>query len=704
MDEFVRIKQHLLALGFKTQMVNVFVKDIKHSVTGSGVEWFVKRFKSLKQYHLSQLMDSSFSTIPPGWKVLKTRTRTVFHDPMVRLVMDLPNEGKSLLRKEGFLRLHQVFKLKDISDDQYAKFWSNVTGPYSGTEEALDMSIKLVTNGFTMMHSTLSKKSNFVLDSDFLPLRIWSPCEKGAPQVEFRLCDPDGLTTVGIRIRSASRMKVETHNFMRYMVRDEALNRHWHRNKWTTSHAFIGEGEVIPYRPLLVDGMNLPAGTIGFLQEGGCKLRTVANPFLCIQALGEPAKRRLESLCKLIPQIGTFDQDECHTQIVKWLSQGKTVSSYDLTAFTDRFPYEIQKEVLFYLVECGYILESDKDLFDLIVTKEWKLPGLQGSIRWEVGQPLGFGPSFHLATLTHHLLLQGMGSTEHLVVGDDIVINDLAIAERYEQLLLSLGVEISRSKSIVSNLFAEFCGKLLSPEGVNPSTKVKLVTHGDQLVRLVDYYGPSIHEFLSPCEREWVFKVMLPKSLGGLGIALPGQTYEDYLCSLRTGTIAEAELIADLAKALGSSQTTKDTRAMWDWLEAFDADNDLTTGSVGGASFSPSGVNGVSATNHFPNGFPKPRGRGDLMEPYRSKTYIALRDDLARVEISQKTRLPQSTKHHYFCRHGYLDNVTGISPATTFHWRTNNDDKKRQHQSYTHYFETERAKLDREEDENPQGR
>jgi len=46
--------------------------------------------------------------------------------------------------------------------------------------------------------------------------------------------------------------------------------------------------------------------------------------------------------------------------------------------------------------------------------------------------------------------------TEYALLGDDIVIGDKLVAERYKLIINSLGVEISESKTHVSNDTYEF--------------------------------------------------------------------------------------------------------------------------------------------------------------------------------------------------------------------------------------------------------
>jgi hypothetical protein len=280
--------------------------------------------------------------------------------------------------------------------------------------------------------------------------------------------------------------------------------------------------------------VELPAGTLTALQEGGCKVRWIANPHLLYQAFGEPLKLKLQTISRVaFPEIRVHDQDSGRSDVVKWLREGKTVYCYDCSSFTDRFPLALQEEILQQLWKRGVVSDFDVAAFKLVMFKGWYFRGSDSELKWSVGQPLGYGPSFALATLTHATLLSSLcGDGDWRVVGDDVVIADPRIAEKYQSIMSDLGVEINQSKSVISSNLGEFLGKLITSDGVNPSIKVKPLGDTNRTLRLLDFYGPQFKELLGNYEWKAQLTSILPRWLGGLDQRPEHMTEKDVLDQL----------------------------------------------------------------------------------------------------------------------------------------------------------------------------
>lgn len=672
MVEIDRVYQHLRSVGFTEKQAWPFCLRLRRWSHSSGLEWTVKRLKTLKEFHLQQMAGLD-PVIPAGWAVRQTRHRKTFKDPMVSMVMDLPNTGASLRKKEAFIRLYTVFKLPTVSETQRDRFMKAVTGPYTGTEEALAEARSAIRTGLSDLLRRIDPKQVHQVEST--PLRLWAPSEKRAPVIADT---PRGGNTP--RIVSRCRKKdVKTRNFSTLFSHDKDWQSLWRRFPYAVSQAMVGRGEYIGIQCAgWQHQTDIPAGKIGFIQEGGCKLRSVANPFLAIQALGEPLKRKLEAITEKIPCIGVFNQSSSHDTIIEWLREGKTVSSYDLSSFTDRFPFVLQEYVLELLRDDGYIDQFDIEVVKTTVNKGWLLPGTNDQVKWAVGQPLGFGPSFHLATLTHAALIRGLGESKLFrVVGDDVAIADDSLAHRYSDMIDRLGVEISTSKSIISREYAEFCGKLLSSGGVNPSTKVKLIIGADQLVRLLDFYGPRAIRYLSSKEREWMLKAILPEDLGGLGWSLPGQTYAQRINSLHVDNIAQKRLRDSLEDFLGTEPRWSE---MSQWVHDFDVDNRLRCDDVVPLGMSPKGVSGIATTNLFTHG----RVEGSSTT-YRRETTIDLVDKTAREYALKSKKLPSWFEVLYFDRFGYID-TRQKEPRLPMTIPWSNQNEQSSSERHTRYF------------------
>jgi len=79
------------------------------------------------------------------------------------------------------------------------------------------------------------------------------------------------------------------------------------------------------------------------------------------------------------------------------------------------------------------------------------------TVRWAVGQPLGFYSSWAAFALTHHAIIEfcafqeGIKSfRDYAVLGDDVVIWNSAVAARYEVAIDGLSVMINQTKTISS--------------------------------------------------------------------------------------------------------------------------------------------------------------------------------------------------------------------------------------------------------------
>lgn len=91
-----------------------------------------------------------------------------------------------------------------------------------------------------------------------------------------------------------------------------------------------------------------------------------------------------------------------------------------------------------------------------------------------IGAPLGFYGAWPAFALTHHLVIwfvaaqvyPGVPFTRYAILGDDIVIGDERVAERYRELIPPLNVPFSLEKSLVSSVGALEFAKRFFVRGV----------------------------------------------------------------------------------------------------------------------------------------------------------------------------------------------------------------------------------------------
>jgi hypothetical protein len=250
-------------------------------------------------------------------------------------------------------------------------------------------------------------------------------------------------------------------------------------------------------------------GVISFIQEGGLKLRHIANPHVLIQAALKPLGDFLFRELWKIPEDASSITDRRIPEIQEALRQGRTAYCYDLSSATDRFPLALQLRVL----ELLGVSQEWVSFFANCARGSWYLPTrlpfdttfrgghLSKTIRWSQGQPLGLYPSFALFSMTHHYLLQGLSrgygrDRPYRILGDDVVIFDDQVAGDYEKLMVSLGVPISEHKSLTSRHLAEFAGAIILEDQQLWSFKWRGVASDNNFVDLARNLGPRSVKYL----------------------------------------------------------------------------------------------------------------------------------------------------------------------------------------------------------------
>lgn len=549
----------MLMLGISPEQAKRFTCLMELWLRESGPEWTVERIKSLKPAMVHMLSTEEDYSVPLGWATRTNRKgRRIFKDPLLHEMFTQARRNSKVAT--NFLRLHQTIELLTLSEVQKEKMVRAVTLPPSVSLSGL-------------LKASQAFKLNQINSDELETLqRIGSNSKtligmiggsKRSPTFDI---DPD--SSEWIYRGSASREDARAFDFERFLCRDEAIHRLQADFQTEVSDRIIGSGlRPLPY----VEGSwpvadECPAGTLVPLQEGGAKCRWIANPVLLLQALGEPLKDKLFAYSKMAyPQIYTGDQQAGHLKVNQWLREGKTVYCYDCTSFTDRFPLVLQELALRKLNRMGIASDFDLRAFDLVMRKSWHSPDLGQMVRWEVGQPLGYGPSFHLATLSHAMVLQnlGKGSCEDswAVVGDDVVISDPQLAADYQEYMtVQAGVEINSSKSVISPKIGEFLGKLITVEGVIPSTKVKPLTQSDQVRQSLVFYGSEAYMFLDEKQRELVLSCYLPEHVGGLGFTPKSMSYKDYTAHLNVERIATLQIQRDWSRFHGREVLRADSQ------------------------------------------------------------------------------------------------------------------------------------------------
>jgi hypothetical protein len=291
----------------------------------------------------------------------------------------------------------------------------------------------------------------------------------------------------------------------------------WEYNELYAPVVFGIEGPLV--RSTVNPDKHLYGGEVHFLQEPGLKLRAIASPYRIHQLALKPIGDAIYRIVEKLEWDCTFDQSKAIPWIQRSLSVGKTVHSIDLTGATDYFPLGLQLETL----RCLFGDLLDIKLIEEISRLRWKSE--MGDLQWKRGQPLGLYPSFGMFTLTHGLLLSFLlgkeWDYEFFIVGDDVVILDDTLYNKYIGFLQSANCPWSPSKSLSSHLLAEFAGKVILPNQVIPSYKWRKMSN-DNFLDICKNLGPQSSVLLTKRQKRVFDSVKHLLEPVGLNMSRPG--------------------------------------------------------------------------------------------------------------------------------------------------------------------------------------
>lgn len=207
-------------------------------------------------------------------------------------------------------------------------------------------------------------------------------------------------------------------------------------------------------------------------QEG--KTRTVAIFDYFSQTVLRPLHSYLFSVLKSIPQDCTFSQGS----FVDKLKNYGFCASTDLSAFTDRFPFIFNESLI--RTRFGRVYATAWK--DIMVGYPFSLKNIRDDIKYVVGNPMGAFSSWNSTALAHHFLIYlacdelgiDYSTSVYVLLGDDLVIQDENLNNKYLELLSRYGISFSKEKSHINkNGVLEFAkrfvvrGKEITPFPLN---------------------------------------------------------------------------------------------------------------------------------------------------------------------------------------------------------------------------------------------
>lgn len=200
-------------------------------------------------------------------------------------------------------------------------------------------------------------------------------------------------------------------------------------------------------------------GRLSLVKDKEAKCRIVAILDYWTQSGLKPLHDALMGLLKSLRPDCTFNQGSFRAK----LASTGPYYSFDLSSATDRFPAWVQVAVLAKLVSESYANAWRRLVIDRDYHVTWERQSPR-TIRYACGQPMGAYSSWALFSVTHHVSVRVAAKragkpvtfSNYVLLGDDIVIGDHDVAAQYRILMSELGVEISETKTHVSDDTYEF--------------------------------------------------------------------------------------------------------------------------------------------------------------------------------------------------------------------------------------------------------
>lgn len=476
----------LRACGISKETTHEIMNTFETWYDNNGAEWTLKRIKDLRQWYETSLTGKP---VPPEWF---RHDKEGLPTGVWKVVFNLPT-AKAL----GVLSIGTVLYEKSFSETQQKKFLHGLRG--SGTQD-------------------LDTLRNFL---DFFEPRVhWKRKPSKMPDITFpTIFDMNGSVPVH-----------DGHETIRpngdIGIGLKALEESWDSLPQVTFD-FLDRMDLLGFMPMDVLGnqytleLNKPrspiVGRVSVIQEPELKARVVANPNRVTQVTLEPLKRVLMDLVRSNPCDCIFNQQEGMEWVQEQLRQGIELAGSDLTSASDL----LSLDGCLMLLDRTYGLKSIDgyqdfiDYFKEVSRADWYCPSLDKAVRWEVGDPLGTGPSIGLLSTSNSAacnLAVEMAKADGLldqslrpedcfrVLGDDIIMR-APIAPYYNRIIECLGGEINHSKTLTSNKVAEFAGRIITPERIFLK-KIKFSEPSD--TSFMDYMrqlGDQAKYFLKPKQR-----------------------------------------------------------------------------------------------------------------------------------------------------------------------------------------------------------
>jgi hypothetical protein len=520
-----KLTKRLFVIGVPKPLISPLVREMTKWEIHSGAEWTIKRLKSLK----IDLIRMRSNQQPLTW--VRKNKRGQWAGPLGSFVRWSLKSDQNFKRGIQAFMAYSFYIFPSLNKTQEEKFLSAINAdPSDGLDEGFHASF----SGF--VHQVMAVRP---VNESTRPLvvypgspgkkapRMWG--QRSVRQDERILDDVQVFNTTGGMQLYAKYSRIFRPILHGVKERREIL-------------------DALPNRGL--DLKQLQGGEIHFIQEPGGKLRSVASPFRIFQEALRPLGNTLYGIVQQQPWDCTFDSSKAQPYIQSHLAKGGQVHSIDLSSATDLFPLSIQMDAL-----RAVIHRSDWDFVDLfhdLSRSQWKSP--LGWLEWKKGQPLGIYPSFATFTLTHGLLLlylaDGHYDHQFFVLGDDVVILNDSLRDRYVSMLDRMRCPWSLDKSLSSYELCEFAGKIITSNWVIPQLKWRQVSD-DNFLDLCRLLGRRSRCLLSRRQQRVFDTVAHLCEPVGLNMSLPGDSLTSMVLRTLEAYRPEEEVLASLMDLRG---------------------------------------------------------------------------------------------------------------------------------------------------------
>jgi hypothetical protein len=489
--------RRLRGTGLSHEQTRGILKQISIWINSCGEEWTVQRLKTLKTAYVNRMAGQDVNY--PWISHKNGKPKGVF-----KVLFGLKKPQKAL----SALMVYTSWTSPKATEKQLEKFVSAVTSD----EVLVDPSYE---DDFLLSFHRLKRQVKPPTHSHFDTVESWS--NRQGKRVPITKDNPNYRLPSLVRTAPSSREAMiasATHpSALDFFGRFERKVGDFPTDisALYASAAMQGEDDVDVI------------GKIGFIQEPGYKLRTVASPFPVFQLQLSRLGNYLYRWLRDIREDATFDQDESVREIQKEMAlNGTAMMSIDLSSATDRFPFAYTQLVLDSLHENfdehqQPFSRVELDLFEQVSRGDWVKPGGE-TIAWSNGQPLGVYPSFAAFALTHHVVARSVNPSFYRILGDDIVIDREAgkrLLGIYQDVLK---LKISWDKTLDSDTHCEFGGRLISKDRIYAMPKWNDLSDRSFL-DLMRNLGPSSVGLLKPRQKK-IIKLLgeVPSTLHPLGL------------------------------------------------------------------------------------------------------------------------------------------------------------------------------------------